>query len=659
MKILAPLTDPRDAHPLRDAGADEVYAGFLTAELLERYADSLSLNARALARASLVGEEALDEAVRRCASAGLRLWITFNQPLLDLQVPHAIRLMKRCAEAGVDGLVLRDPALAEAMARGAPGVALDVSCLGVVLNSAAVDFWTALGAERITLPRGLSGEEILALTRRRPATEFSFLAVGDGCPFVNGLCSPMHGSMGPGTPRAGRALLRRIRERLPVVDGLIDRAKALLRARARALRGEFCTGDFTVRWPDAPPGPLRLRHPLWTHDRTCSACRLPAFLERPNLGPAKVAGRIFTLAERLRRTAFCREALTLAEGFREAPQATIREAMEELHRRFWSRPCEGRACYYPFPSSPSTTADAPRPAPGAPPRSGGRPLAPPSGTLALPDGAPPGSGPAVCIMADAPEALPRGLPAGSRVYLGSFGCERLLPDEATLTAWLEALARRELRLTLVTPYLGEEGLDRCANLLSLLETSAADAEIQANDWGLLHMLARSGSSLRRSAGPWLLPQLRGPNMLGRKTALSAVVDADVIEALSRPLVAPELLRPLLARLGVSRLELSTLMIGARAPVGTGLPCSLLAPWVPVTTTRACPFAVTGGGRHPWPGPRNVPCRHECRRGPAPMTGRPSDAPLSWRGNVLVYPCPPPVELPPGFDRLVVAADREA
>lgn len=348
MKIFAPVAKPAEVGALADAGAHELYAGITTPSLLETYSESFSINARALAGASLLGMDQLEASLDRSDERGLPLWLTFNQALLDEQFAEVCALIDACAQTRVTGLVLSDPSLALHVAERHPHLSLDVSCMGQVWNDRAVDFWTGLGARRITLPRALTRAEMTELAGARPKTEFCFLAMGDGCFFVNGLCSPIHG--GIRRPRTARAAGNGRGFPAPWIAPLRAAGSWLrtrLRERCRPLRGEFCTRSFRITWPGTgriDPS-IALRGPLWAHDRSCAACSLPQFLTRPNLALAKVAGRIFPTAEKVARCRFLREAMEVAA--RGLPRGETCRAMEELYRREWGRDCGRRACYYP------------------------------------------------------------------------------------------------------------------------------------------------------------------------------------------------------------------------------------------------------------------------------------------------------------------------
>lgn len=215
------------------------------------------------------------------------------------------------------------------------------------------------------------------------------------------------------------------------------------------------------------------------------------------------------------------------------------------------------------------------------------------------------------------------------------------------------LAERDLRLTFVTPFLSQRGLERCLALSALLAEADPRNEILVNDWGLLLALKQADIPLGRSLGPLLLPQLRGQRMGSRMAALGPGAGASFREALRRPLLSPALMRPLLERFDVTRLELSRLQIEVRPPRDLNLPLSLHHPWIPATVTRYCPFALTEGGSKAWSGPGIVDCHQDCRRGSASLEGGPTDRPLFLHGNAVVHRSSADATLPAGFDRLVV------
>ena len=88
MILISPIDQLGEAEPLLDAGADELYGGWLPEDWLERYRLLASINQRTFAGAQIAGYEDLQEIVQRAHDRGKRFSLTLNAPFYsDEQLP--------------------------------------------------------------------------------------------------------------------------------------------------------------------------------------------------------------------------------------------------------------------------------------------------------------------------------------------------------------------------------------------------------------------------------------------------------------------------------------------------------------------------------------------------------------------------------------------
>lgn len=246
---------------------------------------------------------------------------------------------------------------------------------------------------------------------------------------------------------------------------------------------------------------------------------------------------------------------------------------------------------------------------------------------------------------------------GDRVYLGSENCVALLPGPAAFGASLEALGPK-VALSLVTPFVGDEGLDGLGELFNILASRARGRdEVVVNDWGVLHLLREWGDGLRPVLGRLLVPQIRDSSLGAALMRLRGRVPEDFLESLAEPMLPAELWTPFLEGQGIRRIELSALSLPLRPPKLDGVSCSLHLPLVPASASRFCPHAMTDGGRRAMGLPNLHPCEgRPCRAG-ATRIRAVGGGPEFWiRGKSLVYAAP---DLPPrqgSLDRLVLDVD---
>ncbi|MBI1986750.1 MAG: hypothetical protein HYS70_00150 [Nitrospinae bacterium] len=183
------------------------------------------------------------------------------------------------------------------------------------------------------------------------------------------------------------------------------------------------------------------------------------------------------------------------------------------------------------------------------------------------------------------EALPTAI-CFSRLYLGDEFCQHLIPSQAQVDRALQFAQAEGLALSLVTPYVTDEGIDRLRALFSYLALHCPDAEVIVSDWGTLRLLRREYPSLVPVLGRILCKMTRDLSLAPpeRRPAVPPAAS----RALRRPALSLPLYQRFLAGLGIQRAELDLPPQGLDM-TGIGLKVSLHLPYGYVTTGRACPI----------------------------------------------------------------------
>ncbi len=146
-EILAPAGDADCLSAALHAGADAVYFG-----LQEGF------NARA--RAGNFALENLPETVAQIHRAGARAYLALNTLIFEPELAAVRRGVRRAAQAGVDALLVQDPAVALIARAVAPALTIHASTQMTISSPDAAAFARELGASRVVLPRELSVDEI-------------------------------------------------------------------------------------------------------------------------------------------------------------------------------------------------------------------------------------------------------------------------------------------------------------------------------------------------------------------------------------------------------------------------------------------------------------------------------------------------------------------
>ncbi|MCA9491695.1 MAG: U32 family peptidase [Myxococcales bacterium] len=146
-EILAPAGDDASLAAALAAGADAVYFGL-----------DEGLNARA--RAANFSVARLPELTARIHAAGAKAYLTLNTLIFEHELPVVEGFVRAAAEAGVDALIVQDPAVALLARAIAPTLEVHASTQMTISSPEGARFAERLGVTRIVVPRELSVDEI-------------------------------------------------------------------------------------------------------------------------------------------------------------------------------------------------------------------------------------------------------------------------------------------------------------------------------------------------------------------------------------------------------------------------------------------------------------------------------------------------------------------
>ena len=257
-ELLAPAGGSLPFAAALAAGADAIYCGME------------SFNARRKADNFTDGE--FEAACRAAHLAGSRVYVTVNIAIKDEEMPEALELVRRCACLGADAFIVQDWGLFSEIRRLMPQVETHISTQANIADRRGAGWCRDAGADRVTLARELSLDEIREVSEA--GIELEVFAHGSICFCYSGLCmlSVFTGG-GEGGAGGGRSANRGMCAqpcRLPY--RLLDRDGQLLSAqgRERALcPRDNCTIDMLPELLEAGVHALkvegRMKAPDYVH----------------------------------------------------------------------------------------------------------------------------------------------------------------------------------------------------------------------------------------------------------------------------------------------------------------------------------------------------------------------------------------------------------
>jgi putative protease len=173
-EILAPAGDAESLDAALAAGADAVYFGL-----------DEGLNARA--RATNFSVASLPGTLDHIHRAGARAYVTLNTLVFEHELPAVEQLIRACASAGVDGVIVQDPAVALLARAVAPTMEVHASTQMTISSAEAAQFAKSLGITRVVVPRELSVDEI-RLFAKGTSLELEVFIHGALCMSWSGQC---------------------------------------------------------------------------------------------------------------------------------------------------------------------------------------------------------------------------------------------------------------------------------------------------------------------------------------------------------------------------------------------------------------------------------------------------------------------------------------
>jgi len=313
MRIVSPVDNLAETALLLEAGADELYGGFLPPEWTRQFGALASLNQRTFAAAQIESETELVEIVAQAHGRGKLFALTLNAPFYsDAQLPLLVDYVDRMVELGIDSLILADLGLLRLLVVRHPSLVYHASTLAHLANAGALAFFARQGISRAVLPRHLTIAEMSAMAAAVPDVECdAFLMVGK-CPNREGLCTFHHSNPERIWPCE-----------IPYqIDPLTETVSPVLR-NAMSRQASWAQTDR--------------RH-------GCGLCAIPQLLRSP-LSGLKLVGRGAPTAHKARNISLAREFIELAKESEDFP--SYQKKALAAHRQRFGTECHVNVCYYP------------------------------------------------------------------------------------------------------------------------------------------------------------------------------------------------------------------------------------------------------------------------------------------------------------------------
>ena len=313
MRVISPIDNLAECQMLLDAGADELYGGYVSPAWQEKFSLLTSINQRTFASAQISSSDDLIAILDKIHAGEKTFSLTLNAPFYsDDQLSMIVDYVGEVVAAGIDGIILADLSLLRCLKLNFPDVAFHASTLAHIGNSLAAEVYRDAGVNRMILPRHIPVGEISAIVKACPEAQFdAFLLIGK-CPNTEGLCTFHHSS-------PDRIWPCEIPYEISPVTGEISPEMK------RAIAGQLSWSETNRR-------------------HGCGLCAIPHLLTA-GISGIKLVGRGAPTAQKVANMKLVQEFVDLADS--EDDFDRYRDLAIRAHNKRFGTPCSPNVCYYP------------------------------------------------------------------------------------------------------------------------------------------------------------------------------------------------------------------------------------------------------------------------------------------------------------------------
>ncbi len=180
-------------HKMKDAGATELYGGFLPENINAIMPTAFQILNRRGEDANFSDWNEFKKAVEQSRKYNMPVYVTFNGLYIEKQYKLILSLIKEVSSLkGVKGIIVNDIALLLLLQDIKYDKEVVISTGGTTFNADTVAFYKSLGAKRIILDRQLSIKEIINIISADTFLEYEVFMIGGSCLFIDGFCSFFH-----------------------------------------------------------------------------------------------------------------------------------------------------------------------------------------------------------------------------------------------------------------------------------------------------------------------------------------------------------------------------------------------------------------------------------------------------------------------------------
>jgi len=340
LKITVPFREKKEILSLIEAGADELYCGYLSPEWNKRYT-SLEFERKG-GGSNFTDLRQLKQAVDIAHKKEIPVYLTLNGLYVRRQYPLLLQIVNQLNQIDLDGYIVADIGLLLTLKGQGFKKQIHISTGGTVFNSEAVRFYKDLGAARIILDRQTTLESMKALSQNNPDIDFEVFILNTLCVYIDGFCTFLH--------TYGRESMEDVSRK----EWKDNQRLHLLTAYDPEAQADACCLKYSLQNYDSKGSRLNTNnlHPTFYKHLSdgieCGACAIYD-INKTKIKSIKIVGRQIGSEARLQGTKFIHACLEILENNKDINrQDFIAKTRALYHQSFeYKRKCRGNNCYHP------------------------------------------------------------------------------------------------------------------------------------------------------------------------------------------------------------------------------------------------------------------------------------------------------------------------
>lgn len=341
LKITSPFREKEEVISLIEAGADELYCGYLSPEWAKRY--TMLEFERKGPGSNFTDLKELEKAVSLAHKRNTPVYLALNGLYVREQYPLLLKIVRQLGQIDLDGYIVADIGLLLTLRKKGFKLQIHISTGGTVFNSEAVSFYkNLLGASRIILDRQTTIESMKALSCDNPDIDFEAFIFSTLCVYIDGFCTFLH------------SYVRDQIDDISRKDWKDNQRLHILSAYDPEAQNDACCLRYSVQAYDSTGRRLNANtiYPTFYEHLSdgigCGACAIYD-ISKTKVKSLKIVGRQAGSKMRLQSVKFIHSVLGILENNREIDKRDFIHKVQSLYQKTFAykKRCRGNNCYHP------------------------------------------------------------------------------------------------------------------------------------------------------------------------------------------------------------------------------------------------------------------------------------------------------------------------